>query len=798
MTDSRPKTQTRPAKHLIVVRESAMYDEMLMEGMIEQTLARAASVPGTEEIRLAGLDPIKNPSRYSGQVIRRGKTKAVLFERDGTHFLYSEGSAAANDDEGNNAFVGILTEVIKDLRPEELWVSTFSRLTRAPEFAGDLFRAGLDYVKVVHAETDINLTDPSGVMMWQILAMLAGAERDSIVRRLVTGTVFAWKKGRWLTPAAIPPGYRLDPEGHLELVAEEVPKVRAMLELLANPNLNAKEICDRLGALGLTRAQIQRHHGEEATFADVSNPNSAVASLRGWLPVYETGRYEYRQAVPLRHVTNVGGVPVLRDKPDDVHGYLSLPIDVPAPDDGWASPEVFAQAKELMEESRLRDGKAHRKVKPLVNHFRFTDADGRFEYALLSTHNRYHLYQRPSGNPEQAWYVYGGIAAEKIATIRPGDLHRSIAEGIAQAIRDGVPATRLNGETFWIESSPHSLPKLISSNRTTDFLRRQLAEHQTRAARARKHALDFDDPDTARALLNDASYHQRKAEEVRRELAELEHQTETSSLPERWESNAAAVAQALANLATIDGAADGSIRAAMDEIITNSRMTVDAKQVAWTLHVRLPLDTGVALLGPIRGTVPNLHRPPSLAEQLRRAGLSRKAARLLAQHPDRDLVRTLLDEAARANEPFLSYMWEVYTADLTWWRSRTWRAPDQGRQLLIDAVQSLGGSATPNQLRQQDIDRNHIHRFSKQGPEVMATPAVRRVGDWKKGPANQPRKVALVQCPHCCGYATHVMRVPEIPCGLLCPDCRRMPTQSSPVFPNQYFELEVSGHRKAA
>lgn len=49
--------------------------------------------------------------------------------------------------------------------------------------------------------------------------------------------------------------------------------------------------------------------------------------------------------------------------------------------------------------------------------------------------------------------------------------------------------------------------------------------------------------------------------------------------------------------------------------------------------------------------------------------------------------------------------------------------------------------------------------------------------------------IKLVKCPHCEGFASLLMITPEVTRQLLCPSCRRMPTISSPVFPEIYFQI---------
>ena len=52
--------------------------------------------------------------------------------------------------------------------------------------------------------------------------------------------------------------------------------------------------------------------------------------------------------------------------------------------------------------------------------------------------------------------------------------------------------------------------------------------------------------------------------------------------------------------------------------------------------------------------------------------------------------------------------------------------------------------------------------------------------------------VKLVDCPHCGGFASRVIIVPELTRQLLCPNCRKMPTVDSPEFPNIYLEMAIS------
>jgi hypothetical protein len=222
---------------LVVMRESAMYDELLMEGMISQTLAKARHLPGAAELEAAGMDVMRHPEKYGGIVRRVGKSKMVTVERDGIIYLYSMGSAAANDLADENAFVSELVKLIGRFSPKEVWATAFTRLVRAVEHAGPLLQAMTGHVEMIHAEQQIEPHTTSGKIMFQMLTMIASAERDYIVQRHTLGRVAQWKRGGWIPSSGHPPGYHLE-GGRLRLGdQEEVANVRRGLRTLADPNL---------------------------------------------------------------------------------------------------------------------------------------------------------------------------------------------------------------------------------------------------------------------------------------------------------------------------------------------------------------------------------------------------------------------------------------------------------------------------------------------------------------------------------------------------------------------------------
>jgi hypothetical protein len=90
----------------VVVRESDAYDNLLMEAMIQQTLAKVADLPGAAELQAAGMAVLENPRRFGATQRRMGSSRLVTVERDGVLYIFAMGSAAKVDlDDDTNAIV---------------------------------------------------------------------------------------------------------------------------------------------------------------------------------------------------------------------------------------------------------------------------------------------------------------------------------------------------------------------------------------------------------------------------------------------------------------------------------------------------------------------------------------------------------------------------------------------------------------------------------------------------------------------------------------------------------------------
>jgi len=417
-----PTTSSTRLKWLIVVRESAMHDNLLMIGMIAQTLKRWVHLPGVADVLGLGIDPIRNgkatllngkPLQLS--VFNTANNRAVLFEHEGVMYLYSMGSAASRNADFNdhsNAFVELLCSVIETYRPENLIVATFSRLIRSTEFAGRLQAAIKAHVNVLHYGSEtMQPNTEAGALVWGIMAIVAAMERDLITQRLFAGLCHKYSSGAWIFgPEAVPPGYVLDKgTGRVSVDPTKVAAVRSLLVLMADKSLTARAVMDEAGRLGVTSATVQRLHGEDATFENVQRADSRLASLVDWIPTYATGLVDMAYMNPFDGATSYLGLTV--EGADDTHpGHVRFRYDwgLPAPDadfpnGGWATPEVLSAAQERTRGNKSRRGTGgakHNQRKPLSGWVCWTDGDHKFHLSG-TTHAYILLRQMIKENPAE-------------------------------------------------------------------------------------------------------------------------------------------------------------------------------------------------------------------------------------------------------------------------------------------------------------------------------------------------------------------------------------------------------------
>lgn len=667
------------ADYLVVARESARYDHRLMEGMVEQTLARFPDVPGRDELMEAGLGPLIRPAEFGTSPRRQGrKGQWVLFEVSGTHAFYFMGSATSRGEDGENVFSSELCDVLAYLRPRNVMISTFSRLVRSTEFAGKVYGAVLQHVDVLHTDTKaIDLRTAEGRTFWHVLSMFSAMERDSQMMRLTLGQIARYRQGVWLPGRkAVPLGYRLGTDGRVVLDEGARDTVREVLDTLSLP-MTAREFVDRLDRLGLATPMQTGAGWAYPGAPDPAQPGMTVGALsqaqvrrrqfENLVGLYRTGEYVYEWEVPVAIGDAVGDVEVHPAEFDE-HGmqvrppYISLPYRLPLPEGGWADGDVLDRAEAARDRDRrqwagastdplplsrvplaTRHGREHRLVAQAVEARR---AHVRPAYRLMERPEE--LGARPSASgyarPLSGWH-HGGIeVGRQVALIDAAALHRSLADGLAEGLTAGGVAERLDGHAGFRAAAARSRrePSDAEQRRRLEQELSAASAETARAAEALLALAQVDlEPEALKGARDKANALSVRERELRNRIARLDAVRRDPRDPgPGFTSEADMLVGVLAGLATTPGRAPRAVADDLAEILTDLAFDYDDDWVTWSARVLVPADGGwVAALGPFTGrvrrrgqlnrTIPAHERGRSLARDLLRdgAGLAELAAR---------------------------------------------------------------------------------------------------------------------------------------------------------------------------
>ena len=778
--------------HLVFVRESAAYDTLLMEGMIQQTLAKVAALPGASELQAAGMEVFEHPGRFGASQRRVGSSRIVTVERDGVLYVFAMGTAATNDLDGEtNAIVSELLRIVEAYSPREVWVAAFTRLLRSSDHVGDALRVFSEHVERLHCESELCPATPEGKMLFQVLGMIASTERDYIVRRHTAGRVAQWRRGEWI-PNAYPPGYRLE-RRRLVLDERAEDRTRAMLRLLADHALTTAECAARLGELGITTPMIESLHGEGTTIADARNPTEAVGTLCGWAELYRTGRYEMLWPNPFPGVSDIAGVPV--EVVDGYeHGALRFPLTVELPQGGWVEETTIDAVKRRASTPSLTGGASHATTSPLSGMFGFPE-DG-FEHVLSSDRRGvYQLLRRPMTD-ERAFAGWRcDQDTERVLTVARTTLHTAMAKAAIEGVKNGLPG-HLDAGRF-LSIGP--LPPLDPHKARIRAVRRQLEEATSALERSKRNAALAGDDEAAALFVADTKRHFAERARLAHELEELEARLDDPVLGATFESYADLVAHAMAALLHAGDSGPRELRDALRAVITNERLWAEGKVTHFEFYLELPHAEGTVVLGPLRGEVDNLARGGAVAEHWARRrvhtairaelialGLGERAASCLAACPDDRLVAVVRAHLETQPVPegidprFAAHAAAVYTDPRFSWNRGHWRLADHGRQAVLDALREGGGTLTLHELKARGITVNQLKYLRSETSAPSGQPIVRLL---RRGP---DPLYGLIPCPNCGGFASRSVVTPETRPGVVCPVCWRTPEEDSPELPGWY------------
>jgi DNA invertase Pin-like site-specific DNA recombinase len=784
--DSDDRIVTGTIRHLVTMRESSGFDTSLMDGMIKQTMSKVNHLPGAVALGHAGVDVFRNPQLYNAHTTRRGGSRQVWVQVDDVLYFYSMGSAAKVDEKGDNFFVTELVDAIRTYKPKELWTVAFTRLVRSQMFAGALLEACEAHVRQLHCEVDIVTSTPEGKLIYSVLAMIAAAERDYIVRRHTAGRVIQWRRGNWI-PIGMPPGYRRAADGSLEVDPDMVEPVREMLVLLADHSKSPRLLAREIGALGITTQKL-RKRGLDVGGA--RNRWEVIRTLLGWAKTLEKGSYTVYWPNPFPGVDNVAGVEVVPAAPIErfPHGGLPLEYHLPVPEGGWASQEVF---EAIRNRPRRRSGTG-RHSSPLSGFFHTrTDTDETLMFAGQT--EDYEVLRRPVGDREiDGWRNDPTVV--RIARINRTALHSSIATAVIAAVQQGLPA-ELDRTRYSVGMNFRVDPR--ESERRE--LRRRVDELTTQKDRAKRNADLTSDEDSAAEFIRDYEQAGRELNRLEREL-ERHTAVATDDRVLEFDSAAGLVVYAIAGLARNDTDDPRQLADSLRAVLSRETMTVDGPTVTWELCIDIPHDDGVVTLGPIRGTVPNLQPAPvklpgartatppwmpNARKDLAAAGIKTLAASVAHASQQPDLVAVLVGDMAPVqltHADWAIYVQATYRNPEFRWQPGKWQLDDERRQHLVDLLVAAGAKLAVRDLKAAGFTTNEIKHLRANHDVPDGHKIVRITSKGSRATA------FALDCPHCGSPLDIVKRVPEVPHGVLCSNCRRSPDRHSPTFPNFYFD----------
>ena len=835
---------------LLVVRESDASDFLQFEDMAYKTISMIISThPELETLLNNPLDPIRNPTKWNTIVETRPGARSFQFLIGGTIVLYHLGSAAkVNDNEDINFFTEVLIRLITTYKIRSIYAFGINRLVRdqknASKIAVELQELG---ALVTMSNFNIDFTTVLGSTAWNFLGMVAEQERQGIVERNRLGRIAVARRNEWPhRKEVVPLGYILqgrtivpDPKQR-ELVGK-------ILALMADESLSMRQFANELGTLKVKRPRVSAYYGEDATVDQVRHPKDLFESFINLLSLYEFGRYEMPLPNPTKHATLFGSLPVHRPDPQS-DGFVILTYEFGLPPGGWADPLVFEAIRvKLDNNKRFTNGTRERRA---FGGRALYEVDGTIFQLDSNSPESYRLRRHrfaPGSPTGPGGQVLQSEEIETIATVTASVLHKSVIEGIVNAVSS---AAGVSGKVI-----PHALRVQHGPEET---LQRTIDFHQRRATRAREEAIRSSEPATAAAFRKEAEWAEHQLQLLRDATPGEGLATTSSSVTLDHE----AIIRNLAKIALTEAKVPGDVYAACMRLIPTIELspTCDPSTIAWSTMVHLPTVEGSVLeLGPITGTVRSRQfRPASGAieqrseavfgpygegrsieetaksldvrpdyawravrHELQAAGFHEGALSRLRSAPVPEL-RILVARAAKAGivdrfqtlgsaerAAFLEAEHCVPDGCDSSWAAHAlssylqtlgtkgeWSMSNRLGQRAVDLVNERGGTLSIGELCEAiggEVDSHHqlINGVLGRGKSGVSM-VLKADGEIKASGGllfDQAATLRVVGCPHCGGTTMLVLRVTEVPRQLLCETCHRMP--GAPFeFPPGYFTLE--------
>jgi hypothetical protein len=493
-------------------------------------------------------------------------------------------------------------------------------------------------------------------------------------------------------------------------------------------------------------------------------------------------------------------------------------------------------------------------VLPLLGLCEFVE--GKWQYRLVRNNlESYKLIRRPTADvfygegQRHGWRPGEG---DPVATIQCIALHEGIAMAAVRLIDQGgvapaltrLPLPRLDVDERDAAAQYEAEVKELGGQIANLVQRASILRDQETDERIEGNAAaakDFKD----KALKADNA-----VESLRRQLNGLTPpHPGPSVLPAGTTADVGEVAVALAALARTESSSPPLLHEAVGRIVTGLRVTAGVSSANVSFSVRLPTSHGPVTLGPTEFRLPNslqankaarmaemltlffvkgmswtqigaeVTRSPELAHgQVRKhleaayPQLSSGARTAIMQCPITNTRRivwhALTGEGSVAHFPkaWVAHIRSIYLSDIP--RRRAWAGDTHAlrREVLAYLLSHQGDPEDGvSVLDAAKVTGHAVSRITALVDPVPSVgldyePSYERVDatHWGRKRVTHLARIRARMCPWCRSRtATHVLRVPECPDDLLCAECRRMPSDPSVQFPQEYLKLWVGGTPKS-
>jgi hypothetical protein len=819
----------------------AQYPELL-ELMNYGSKVLRVDAEGAELRKRLGAEPLfgddRNTSRPTAWAVNVGRCRVV----------YALTSAGKTDSSGlENAWINILSNEIREHAPTHLHTGPFSRLVRNKDVSAQLkiaLRVTGTLVHCLESREGFQVDGTNGPMIWDLLVNSAHSEWVATLTRLQTGTIFHLRQGKWPRGGPLPVvGYNrvTELQGGASLVVPDENQremVRTIIETAAS-GMSEEAAVKAMSNAGV-RSRKPRGRGVlQPLIGELGDPKAAARGVWQHLPTYLSGQYVFRQNNTVPGCTEVLGVHVERENQDDP-GHFQFRVPFGIPEGGWHDEETIKLAiRKRLSHRPKEGGKAETKerIKPLTGLGSYIA--GGYEYRLMGDDTTYQLRRRLHQPTDSG--VFKGFATydgELVGRFTIAGLHQTVASLLRDLVLEVEDDLVCTHEA---EPKPEEIADLLNqaneanqvAARMREFAastgnpeeqsayREQASEHYGRGASlmqqhrellARKdRQAEFAD---TRQILAAAELLDRSTGGESPTLRNALRRAVGSLRIDAVNSEPVAEVTLTASVRTDIGSVTlGPVKRSILNTAGTKRVKPNPDTVS-ERNIRLAHDLLLdAHDGPIRDLVKfhNRQEHRRLLKVMQGLLPNPLAASALLDCPIPAVQRIVLNEVfsdyGYAPVPLpddLDPLWiqeiaAIYLQPKWNWKQRSWASGDATwARRLVSWMHRYHGDEVGVPLTiacdQMGLGDYQIYSLlnaaegNYKGSSISnSTPIEYSVLYRKRVRLEEPRRIRIVECPHCgTRELPYILRVPELPDGMLCSTCRR-PPNSKIVYPEQYL-----------